>query len=178
MKHILVLICVAWGSFALAEEGQEFICSTVAGASSFYADIGRTVCDGKVTDLDKSKSVLCNYTANCVPADKAAKDLIIQMAGGKPWESISDDERNRHLALAYSKGSVQVSEQDAMSVQCIGQKLPNGDPNCPHVNDCVNNRKMSTLAWSPQLYRAFNSFDTIQGVSVKKTGRSVEGAVK
>ncbi len=77
------------------------------------------------------------------------------------WSELSDGDINQAV-MGYVTPIIQDAGRNGRpmpfelhehAVQCLGTKEKDGAPNCPTVNDCINNRKNASVFWKIQRYK-------------------------
>lgn len=147
---LLSLPMVSIVSTAKASSLAEFACGTMVMNGSFYSEAGVVQCDDPKQDIEvrsDSKKIFCFYSAQCTPVTRKLKAAVLKELDKSDWSKLTDDEINRTVIRLAASGSLTGLEITQTSVQCLGDKTSNGNPDCPKVNDCVNNRRGSSLYW-------------------------------
>lgn len=129
------------GGVRLRNNGHEWFVLSEAGVVQ---------CDDPKQDIEvrsDSKKIFCFYSAQCTPVTRKLKAAVLKELDKSDWSKLTDDEINRTVIRLAASGSLTGLEITQTSVQCLGDKTSNGNPDCPKVNDCVNNRRGSSLYW-------------------------------
>lgn len=168
MKQISLWVVILFASLCAHSKvhaNVEYACGTKVGAGSFYSETGRMICEDEVGNAEKQikaddkAEIFCLYQATCTPITPKIRQVLTIAANGKNWSELTDDDINQ-IMLGYL-GEIQ---RDAVrnlrkipfevhdhAVQCLGTKTDD-KPNCPSVNDCINNRKNASTFWKIQPY--------------------------
>lgn len=153
----------------------EYICGTDP-RSPAYAMSGSMQCpDGSRKELaHDSKETFCFYNANCTPVTARVKRMVEEEAK-KEWRSMADDELNQTLIklMANPEKAPKLAPQIEFSptgVQCVAARSKNGNPDCPRVNECVN-QPASALFWKivPMKADLQPSMSDSQGFRIEKS---------
>lgn len=147
---LLLLPFLMMTATSQARPVAEFACGTMVMNGSFYSEAGVVQCDDPKKDIEvrsDSKKIFCFYSAQCTPVTQKLKAAVLKEIDKPDWSKLTDDEINRTVIRLAASGSLTGLEITQTSVQCLGDKTPNGNPDCPKVNDCVNNRRGSSLYW-------------------------------
>ena len=164
-------------------KGVTWICGTKIVGGAFYSESGSVRCDDgpgaeKKEIASNSNQVFCMYNAVCTPVTSEVRKVVKAaynehaLKKVNDFSEISDDHVAQTLTNAVMAGVIpQPLETPDYSVQCIGDKV-DGKPNCPSLNDCVNNRKMSSQFWKvqPLNQKMIPLVTDSQGAMVRKNG--------
>ena len=165
------------------EPKTEFACGTVSVGGGFYAEAGRLRCENTpLADQIELKStddkIFCSYSVSCTPATTLVKEVVLRHLKKKDWTKLRGDEIARALqSTAHpSSGGELVGKTDwfPVAVQCLGNRTSNGNPDCPNVNDCVNNRRTSGVFWRLKPTKGgAPSLDDVEGLRAIQEGEEL-----
>jgi hypothetical protein len=187
---ILISVSGLTVSFAqtVLDKRVEFACGTDIIGGAWFAEAGRIACEddvgGAKTELgSKDKNIFCFYNATCTPVTKEVRRFIVAAhneRAKKPVESYSelnDDQINQTLFAIARTNPVLAAKT---SVQCVGVRKADGAPECPKVNDCVNNRKVSSLFFhmQPLNVKMVPTPEDSFGFGIQKTGDDAPKGVR
>lgn len=174
---LLTFSTVAHGAGDASKAEVEFICGTAPGSHAF-ATSGSIQCEDDRGEIRKdlasnSKQVACFYSAMCSPVTPRIKRKVEERTK-KSWSQTSDDELNQAvIELSSSLGQKATGgelDPSVTTVQCVGNRTSQGNPDCPRVNECVNQRT-SSVFWKivPMNVSTTPSISDSQGFRIEKS---------
>ncbi len=174
------LACFSFDALAF-EKTVMYSCGTRAAGGSFYSDAGTVRCeDGpggdKTTIGANDAQIFCMYSATCTAVTPDVRKAVLALHNERAfkkledWQDLTDDQMNQTVITAI-QNRILPQIWTETSVQCMGTKFADGKPNCPGVNDCINNRRKHSALFMVKNYDKMVPVATdSQGFKLRKVG--------